>query len=230
MTAGRDVVADRQATHGNFAETAEVAQSVKMIWRSHPGWGRLSYVQRETLEMDAVKSARIICGDPNFPDHWRDKAGYAELNIERPAPTHCVGFFFDASRSRVWLIRKERPDWQRGRLNGIGGKIEPGETALAAMVREFEEEVGFRVDRWEEVVRLEHRARAGVIAFFRAFAASEAEFLAPRTMTDEQVGFYPVFDVIGLRSDVLPGLRVEIPLALDTSGLLLPVSLRDVSP
>lgn len=146
-----------------------------------------------------------------------------------PTPTHCVGFFFDPSRTRVWLIRKNRPEWQAGRLNGIGGKIELGETPHAAMAREFEEEAGLRVECWEEVVRLDHRARDGCIAFFRAFAASDDEFLRPRSCTDEDIGFYPVFDVIGLRDDVLPGLRVEIPLALDTSGICLPVHLLDVS-
>jgi 8-oxo-dGTP pyrophosphatase MutT (NUDIX family) len=146
-----------------------------------------------------------------------------------PVATHCVGFFFDPSRSRVWLVRKNRPQWQAGLLNGIGGKIEPGETPHAAMVREFAEEAGLRFERWEEVVRLEHRARGGVIVFFRAFAASDDEFLRPRAGTDEAIGFYPVLDVIGLRPDVLAGLRVEIPLALDTSGLCLPIRLQDVS-
>lgn len=147
-----------------------------------------------------------------------------------PIATHCVGFFFDRSRSRVWLIRKKRPEWQAGLLNGIGGKIEPGETAHAAMVREFEEEAGLRIERWEEVVRLEHRARAGVIVFFRAFAASDDEFQRCHRSADEDIGFYPVLDVVGLRNDVLPGLRIEIPLALDTSGLLLPIRLQDISP
>jgi len=31
------------------------------------------------LEMISLKLARIICGDPNFADHWDDIAGYAEL-------------------------------------------------------------------------------------------------------------------------------------------------------
>jgi 8-oxo-dGTP pyrophosphatase MutT (NUDIX family) len=27
----------------------------------------------------------------------------------------------------VLLIEKQKPAWQRGKLNGVGGKIEPGE-------------------------------------------------------------------------------------------------------
>lgn len=42
----------------------------------------------------------------------------------------------------VALIRKAKPAWQAGRLNGIGGKVEPGEDPQLAMAREFEEEAG----------------------------------------------------------------------------------------
>ncbi len=41
--------------------------------------------------------------------------------------TMVAGFLFDESRERVVLIKKQKPEWQSGRLNGVGGKIEPGE-------------------------------------------------------------------------------------------------------
>ncbi len=44
----------------------------------------------------------------------------------------------------VLLIEKTKPAWQKGKLNGIGGKIEEGEEPLEAMVREFREETGMR--------------------------------------------------------------------------------------
>lgn len=53
---------------------------------------------------------------------------------------YVVGFLFD--RGKVALIRKVRPNWQKGRLNGIGGHIEKGETPHQAMCREFREETG----------------------------------------------------------------------------------------
>ena len=37
-----------------------------------------------------------------------------------------VGFAFTEDRRSVILIRKNRPEWQAGRLNGVGGHIEPG--------------------------------------------------------------------------------------------------------
>lgn len=55
------------------------------------------------------------------------------------------GFCFDEERERVVLIEKSQPAWQAGRLNGVGGKVEPGESVSAAMTREFEEEAGVRL-------------------------------------------------------------------------------------
>lgn len=42
---------------------------------------QLSPVQRQSLYMIALKMSRIVCGDPNEVDHWRDIAGYARLPI-----------------------------------------------------------------------------------------------------------------------------------------------------
>ena len=55
---------------------------------------------------------------------------------------YVAGFMFEGSR--VALIRKNRPRWQEGKLNGIGGHIELGETPEEAKSREFEEETGCR--------------------------------------------------------------------------------------
>lgn len=55
---------------------------------------------------------------------------------------YVVGFMFSEDMRMVALIRKSKPAWQRGLLNGIGGKIEEGETPEFAMMREFCEETG----------------------------------------------------------------------------------------
>jgi 8-oxo-dGTP diphosphatase len=55
---------------------------------------------------------------------------------------YVVGFMFSQDRRFVALIRKARPEWQKGKLNGIGGKLEEGETGWTAMAREFQEETG----------------------------------------------------------------------------------------
>jgi len=38
---------------------------------------------------------------------------------------YVCGFLFDMAFKHVALINKVRPDWQKGKLNGIGGKVEP---------------------------------------------------------------------------------------------------------
>jgi 8-oxo-dGTP diphosphatase len=55
---------------------------------------------------------------------------------------YVVGFAFDTD-GRVALIRKNRPEWQAGRLNGIGGHVEATDrTPWGAMCREWCEETG----------------------------------------------------------------------------------------
>lgn len=56
---------------------------------------------------------------------------------------YVLGFIFDLYSSKVLLIRKEKPNWQKGFFNGVGGKIEEtDETIYIAMARECKEETG----------------------------------------------------------------------------------------
>lgn len=49
-----------------------------------------------------------------------------------------AGFLF--AGNFVLLVEKQKPIWQKGLLNGVGGVIEQHETPLDAMRREFHEE------------------------------------------------------------------------------------------
>lgn len=66
---------------------------------------------------------------------------------------YVVGFMFSEDYEKVALIRKNKPDWQKGKLNGIGGKIEQDECPDDAMLREFEEEAG-AVATWKHYGRM----------------------------------------------------------------------------
>ncbi len=81
-----------------------------------------------------------------------------EKRIEQPiaafkTKSYVLGFAFDAQRETVILIEKNRPAWQKGKLNGVGGKIDPEDlTEYHAMAREFKEETGVETspDEWEK--------------------------------------------------------------------------------
>jgi 8-oxo-dGTP diphosphatase len=59
-----------------------------------------------------------------------------------------VGFAFSKTSNKYLLVEKLRPKWQEGCLNGIGGKIEPGELPMDAMDRECLEETGLILSPW----------------------------------------------------------------------------------
>lgn len=80
-----NTLAARGSTHGDFTCNGEIMQRLKLDMRNHPGWEKLAPFQREALEMIQHKVGRILCGNPNFADHWHDIAGYAKLAEERCA-------------------------------------------------------------------------------------------------------------------------------------------------
>ena len=59
---------------------------------------------------------------------------------------YVLGFAFDPDLTKVLLINKNRPGWQKDSMNGIGGHVEEGELSLDAMKREFIEETGIKAN------------------------------------------------------------------------------------
>lgn len=50
---------------------------------------------------------------------------------------------FSLDKTKVVLIQKNRPEWQKGKLNGVGGKKEKTDFNLfSTMIRKFKEETG----------------------------------------------------------------------------------------
>lgn len=63
---------------------------------------------------------------------------------------YVVGFAFTEKLDYVLLVEKRRPDFQKGLINGIGGKIDKGETPIDAMRRESLEEIGLSLTfKWD---------------------------------------------------------------------------------
>ncbi|MBR0573384.1 MULTISPECIES: DUF6378 domain-containing protein [Pasteurellaceae] len=77
----QQTIVDRGAVYGDFCETAYISQKLKGALKTGnlDKEIRITTQQREALEMICVKIARIVTGDPNYEDNWRDIAGYAML-------------------------------------------------------------------------------------------------------------------------------------------------------
>lgn len=123
---------------------------------------------------------------------------------------YCLGFAFDKLND-VLLIRKLKPDWQAGFLNGIGGKVEAGESPLSAMTREFREECGIQTsnDDWRFVATF--RVAAAEVLVFAARLDHRDAF----SLTAEQVVAVPYnYTMHNWSSEgCLPNLWWLIPLA-----------------
>ncbi len=71
----------RETTHGSYSDTALYSQTIKSMVRGSANYNTLSNQQRESLDMIAVKIGRILSGNPDEQDHWKDIAGYATLAV-----------------------------------------------------------------------------------------------------------------------------------------------------
>ena len=127
---------------------------------------------------------------------------------------YVAGFMFDKHDSLVVLIKKNKPDWQKGKLNGVGGKIEESDASpFDAMAREFAEETGVITSpaAWRKLAVL--NVPDARIHFF--YTHIETDFLTPlQQLTDEEVQWQAIDDVVG-SGCVLPNLSWLIPMALD---------------
>lgn len=77
-----EVLKERGKTHGNWQFQSAFSQQLKDSVYYAAGYGRLSDSVRESLDMICVKMSRIICGNPDEIDHWKDIAGYATLVVK----------------------------------------------------------------------------------------------------------------------------------------------------
>jgi hypothetical protein len=78
MSSPEELTNERKNVHGDWTQQAACAVALKHV--IHQGnFNGLSSMQREALDMIAVKISRILTGDPDHEDHWDDIAGYAFL-------------------------------------------------------------------------------------------------------------------------------------------------------
>jgi hypothetical protein len=83
LSAMEQTYKERKSAHGAFPEMARVTQVLKRALVDTPNWATLPDDMKEALEMNAHKTARILCGDPDHVDHWHDLVGYPGLVEKR---------------------------------------------------------------------------------------------------------------------------------------------------
>src|SRR5258708_24343400 len=99
------------------------------------------------------------------------------------------GFMFDEQGKNMVFIEErkfpENVDWSLNPFNGVGGKIESGETHVEAMVREFGEETGVqtRTSDWTLFAIMENPE--WIVFYFKCF--NELYFWDADTTTEELI-------------------------------------------
>ncbi len=152
-------------------------------------------------------------------------------------PVYVMGFLFDTARRHVVLIEKRRgPWWLHGKLNGIGGKIEAGESPFDAMCREGAEELGRSFYNWVPFACLLDAGGYTVHCFvgFCDDIHQRIALDARRAEEDEPVDVYQIRAVLELDGEprhfpqVPDNLRWLIPMALHGRGFDDKVWFRDI--
>lgn len=138
---------------------------------------------------------------------------------------YTLGLVFDDQLLNVLLIRKNRPAWQAGKLNGVGGKLEAGETPLEGMVREFQEETGLATaaSQWRPFGRLEADH-----AMIHCFKMRTPRIHDARSTTDEHLEIVPI-DLGLLRREGQSNLATLVANAIDPDGPFLLLRYRGLA-
>jgi len=109
------------------------------------------------------------------------------------------------------LILKDRPQWQSGRLNLPGGKIEPGETPEQAARRELMEETGYECVT-EPRIMGKMVDRKFIIWILRTVVISNAP---PQGRPEEtEIPQWIKWTTAAKDQRLLPNLRVIVPLCM----------------
>jgi 8-oxo-dGTP diphosphatase len=119
---------------------------------------------------------------------------------------------FAGNHEHILLIEKQKPEWQKGKYNLVGGKVEPGEDPVDAAQREFTEETGFK----SPVTSVEFMGVVtGNWGSIYCFNKAVSDFI-PKNEEIEKV-FWTNWKKIKDDERLMPNLRVIIPLM--TMGL-----------
>ena len=141
---------------------------------------------------------------------------------------YVLGFMFSKDKSHIALICKEKPEWQKGKINGIGGKVEPEDRRpIYSMIREFKEETGVEtnITHWGPsfaTMNFEDSNEGGIKSVIYCYRAFTDLVYDVKTMELEEIKLLSTIPV-GSNDSHLPyfdlpiinNLKVLIPMAMD---------------
>ena len=100
---------------------------------------------------------------------------------------YVLGFAFNKDGNKVVLILKSNPEPLKGLYTGPGGKVEPEELAISAMVREFEEETGVLISYWKNEFKITSSEYT-----INVYSSFTDDIMNVVSVTDEKVAIFDV--------------------------------------
>lgn len=146
---------------------------------------------------------------------------------------------FLVRNDEVLLAMKKR-GFGAGRWNGVGGKLEAGETVEAALIRECQEEIGVTVTEFEQVAEIafeEHdngEPKQLQVHVYRGTKwegePSESEEMAPQWFKTSELPFATMWpdDEFWL-PQVLAGKKLQAQFVLDENDVITSTQVEEVT-
>lgn len=82
-----ETLVERGNRYGNYLDQTTIIKNIETAIHESGNagiaWLDMESDQKDALYMIIVKMSRILNGDPDYADNWRDIAGYATLVAER---------------------------------------------------------------------------------------------------------------------------------------------------
>lgn len=122
---------------------------------------------------------------------------------------YVLGFIFNEDKTKVLLIEKNKPEFLKGFLNGVGGKMLRDELPRNAMVRECKEEVGINIPYDDWVMNMVLHGNSYLIYVYSAVG----DIYSARKLESEE----PHICFVDNPGNIVPNLKWILPMILDES-------------
>ncbi len=125
-----------------------------------------------------------------------------------------LGIIFSSDGQNIYLMRKDHPAFQAGKLSGVGGKLEPGESWQDCMAREGMEEAGYE-GQWQRLGTMAGDTPCWGLYHCEVFYSFMAEnAVEPHTCEREAIERHTVTELPALATQMTPYLPTLIMAAL----------------